>query len=568
MVRRTTRYIFVVGGVLSGLGKGIAVSSIGLLLKSRGYRVSAMKIDPYLNVDAGTMNPTEHGEVFVTADGLETDQDIGNYERFLDVSLTRHSYMTSGQVYSSVIARERALEYKGKCVEVVPHIPEEVIRRITTAARVDRAEIQLVEIGGTVGEYQNMIYLEAARMMHLRHPGLVQFILLSYLPIPGQLGEMKTKPTQYAVRTLNAAGIQPDFILGRSARPLDGPRKTKLSVNCNMHPADIISAPDVNNIYSVPLNYEAEGLAEKILAKFQRSKRGRDLQAWRAMIRRSSSRASSLRIGIVGKYFATGSFTLADSYISVIEAVKHAAWGAGRPVRIDWLEAERYERQPAALRGLEQYGGVIVPGGFGRRGVEGKIAVIRYLRTHGIPFLGLCYGMQLAAVEFARHVLHWPDAQTTEVRSNTSKPVIDVLPEQEHLIRERRLGGSMRLGEYQCRLTPGTKAAAAYGRGIVNERHRHRYEFQNRYRRAFEKAGLVVAGLEPKRQLVEILELRDHPWFVGTQFHPEFLSRPLRPHPLFAGLIAAALKKQKTAGRRRTPTAIPASTAGRGRSAG
>ncbi len=567
MAKRTTWYIFVVGGVLSGLGKGIAVSSIGLLLKSRGYRVSAMKIDPYLNVDAGTMNPTEHGEVFVTADGLETDQDIGNYERFLDVELTKHSYMTSGQVYSSVIERERSLLYHGKCVEVVPHIPEEVIRRIVTAARVDRAQIQLVEIGGTVGEYQNLIYLEAARMMHLRHPGLVQFILLSYLPIPGQLGEMKTKPTQYAVRTLNAAGIQPDFILGRSALPLDGRRKEKLSINCNMHPADVISAPDVKNIYSVPLNFEAEGLTDKILTKFRQSRRGRDLHAWRTMVGRSSSVASPLRIGIVGKYFTTGSFTLADSYISVIEAVKHAVWGAARPVQIDWLEAERYERQPAALKELEQYDGVIVPGGFGRRGVEGKIAVIRCLRTRGIPFLGLCYGMQLAAVEFARHVLKWPDAQTTEVRPKTSKPVIDVLPEQKHLIRERHLGGSMRLGEYRCQLTPGTKTAAYYGRRIVNERHRHRYEFQNRYRSAFEKAGLVVAGLEPKRQLVEILELRDHPWFIGTQFHPEFLSRPLRPHPLFAGFIAAALKRQKTEGRRRKPKRAFTSD-GRGRSVG
>ncbi|MBI5466650.1 MAG: CTP synthase [Candidatus Kerfeldbacteria bacterium] len=545
MPKTSTKYIFVVGGVLSGLGKGIAVSSIGLLLKGRGYRVSAMKIDPYLNVDAGTMNPTEHGEVFVTSDGLETDQDIGNYERFLDRDLTRHSYMTTGQVYLSVIERERALQYKGKCVEAVPHVPEEVIRRITTAARVNRAEIQLVEIGGTVGEYQNMIYLEAARMMHLRHPGQVQFILLSYLPIPGQLGEMKTKPTQYAVRTLNAAGIQPDFILGRGALPLDHPRKEKLSINCNMRPTDIISAPDVKNIYTIPINYERERLAEKILEKFHLPLRQRDLKTWRAMVRRSAGRKGTLTIGIVGKYFASGTFTLADSYISVIEAIKHAAWSRNYAVKIDWLEAERYERQPSALRELEQYDGVVVPGGFGSRGVEGKIAVIQYLRTHRIPFFGLCYGMQLAAVEFARHVLRLREAHTTEVRPKTKTAVIDLLPEQEHLLREHHLGGSMRLGNYPCRITAGTKTAQAYKQRTIQERHRHRYEFQNAFRTTFEEHGFLVAGVEPTRNLVEILELRDHPWFVGTQFHPELLSRPLRPHPLFVGFITSAAKQQR-----------------------
>ncbi len=540
-----TRYIFVVGGVLSGLGKGIAVSSMGLLLKSRGYRVGAMKIDPYINVDAGTMNPTEHGEVFVTADGLETDQDIGNYERFLDVTLTRHDYMTTGQVYLSVIERERALGYGGKCVEVVPHVPEEVIRRVITAARVNRSAIQLVEIGGTVGEYQNLLFLEAARMMHLRMPGRVQFVLLSYLPIPGQLGEMKTKPTQYAVRTLNAAGIQPDFILGRGAVSLDTTRKEKLSINCNMHPSDIISAPDVKNIYTIPLNFEREHLAEKILAKFDLPVRRRDLHDWKYFVRGAESKARSLRVGIVGKYFSSGAFTLSDSYLSVIEAVKHAAWSLRRPVEISWLNAEDYDGRPKKLRELDNFQALIVPGGFGPRGVAGKIDVIKYARTHRLPFLGLCYGMQLMAVEFARHVLRWRDANTTEVNPQTQKPVIDLMPEQERLVRERHLGGSMRLGSYPCRLRSHTKTALAYGRRQVDERHRHRYEFQNRFRSAFERAGMVVAGLEPKRQLVEILELRDHPWFIGTQFHPEFLSRPLRPHPLFVGLLRAGLKTQK-----------------------
>lgn len=541
------------GGVLSGLGKGIAVSSIGLLLKSRGYRVAAMKIDPYINVDAGTMNPTEHGEVFVTADGLETDQDIGNYERFLDTKLTRHHYMTTGQVYLSVIQRERALEYHGKCVEVVPHVPEEVIDRITTAARASRADIQLIEIGGTVGEYQNMLFLEAARMMHLRMPGRVQFVLVSYLPIPSQLGEMKTKPTQYAVRTLNSAGIQPDFILGRAPQPLDQPRKERLSINCNMRPADIISAPDVKNIYDIPLNFEKEKLAEKILVKFNLRPRVSNLRQWRRMVTVARDvRRPSIRIGLVGKYFSTGKFTLADSYISVIESIKHAAWANGRRVEMTWLNAESYEQNPKALAELDGFDGIVVPGGFGSRGVEGKIKAIEYVRTHQIPFFGLCYGMQLAAVEFARHVLRWADANTTEVNPKTSKPVIDLLPEQEALLREHHLGGSMRLGEYRCRITPGTITADAYGQASVDERHRHRYEFQNRFLDRFTKAGLVIAGREAKRGLVEIIELPNHPWFVGTQFHPELLSHPLNPHPLFISFMAAADKRRSRPSKQKT----------------
>lgn len=545
MPTRKTKYIFVVGGVLSGLGKGIAVSSIGLIIQQRGYRVSAMKIDPYINVDAGTMNPVEHGEVFVTKDGLETDQDIGNYERYLGATFSRHNYMTTGSVYLSVIEHERALAYKGKCVEVVPHIPEEVIRRIERAAAVNRADIQLIEIGGTVGEYQNVIFLEAARMLHLRRPGEVQFILVSYLPIPHQLGEMKTKPTQYATRTLNSAGIQPDFILGRAEVPLDAPRKERLSVFCNMQPEDIISAPDVSNIYTVPLNFEKEHLGERILEKFKLPARRNNPAAWKKFVRAGEKSTIPLNIAIVGKYFTSGAFTLADSYISVIEALKHAAWAAHRQPVITWLDAERYEHDRRAVRELEQYDGLIVPGGFGERGVEGKIRAIEYVRTHDIPFFGLCYGMQLAAVEFARHVLHLRKAHTTEVNPSTPAPVIDLLAEQQVVLQEKRLGGSMRLGEYACRLTPGTKTAAAYGTRNIHERHRHRYEFQNTYRARFEKAGLLVAGLEPKRQLVEILELRAHPWFVGTQFHPELTSQPLKPHPLFMGFIGAAEKRRR-----------------------
>lgn len=543
---KSRRYIFVMGGVLSGLGKGIAVSSIGLLLRAAGYRVSAMKIDPYINVDAGTMNPTEHGEVFVTEDGLETDQDIGNYERFLDTSLTRESYMTTGQVYLSVIQRERALQFHGKCVEVVPHVPEEVIRRIERAAAKNQAEIQLIEIGGTVGEYQNLLFLEAARMMHLQQPGLVQFVLVSYLPIPGSTGEMKTKPTQYATRTLNSAGIQPDFILGRGAIPLDRPRKERLSVFCNMRPDDIISAPDVKNIYQVPLNFAQERLAEKILAKFELRPRRHDLKAWRRMVRRSSKPSRVVRIGLVGKYFHTGKFTLTDSYVSVIEALRHAASALGVTAELTWIDAEEFERRPKSVQTLAQYDGVIVPGGFGSRGVEGKIRAIQHCRVNRLPYFGLCYGMQLAAVEFARNVLKQSDAHTTEVAPKTKHPVIDILSEQSALINERRFGGTMRLGAYQCLLQPGTRTAAAYGRRRITERHRHRYEFNPKSQAAFERQGFIVAGREPKRGLVEILELRDHPWFIGTQFHPEFLSHPLRPHPLFLGFLQAAKNRPRS----------------------
>jgi CTP synthase len=539
------RFIFVMGGVLSGLGKGIATSSIARLLQSRGFRVTALKIDPYINVDAGTMNPTEHGEVFVTKDGLETDQDIGNYERFLDTELTRDNYMTTGAVYLSVIQRERNLEFRGKQVEVVPHIPQEVIRRIDRAAAVNKADITLIEIGGTVGEYQNLLFLEAARMMHLQRPGMVQFVLVSYLPIPENIGEMKTKPTQYAVRTLNSAGIQPDFILCRSHEPLDKPRKERLSVNCNMQPGDIISAPDVSSVYDVPLIYERDGLAEKILAKFKLRSRRKDLRDWSQFVSSSKRAKKPVTIGIAGKYFLTGSFTLLDSYISVIEAIKHAAWSQGVTPKIEWIDAEEYEHDPKKLEELGHLDGLIVPGGFGSRGIEGKLSAIHYARTHGLPYFGLCYGMQLAVVEFARNVLKLKRANTTEIDPATTAPVIDVMPEQRQKIEEKRFGGSMRLGNYPCRLVPNSVAAAAYGQRLITERHRHRYEVNNAYRVKLEHAGLAVTGVNPERNLVEIIELPNHPFFVGTQFHPELKSHPLNPHPLFSAFIQASMERRQ-----------------------
>lgn len=537
------KYIFIVGGVMSSVGKGITAASLGVLLKSSGVRVTAVKADPYINVDAGTMNPTEHGEVFVTNDGDETDQDIGNYERFLDVELTATNYMTTGRVYLSVIERERNLAYGGKCVEVVPHIPEEIIRRIENAARVNRAEVTIVEIGGTVGEYQNLLFLEAAREMKLRGQNDVVFVLVSYLPIPANVGEMKTKPTQHASRALNSTGIQADFIVCRSERPLDAPRRHKLATFCGVAPDAVISAPDMPSIYEVPLLLENDNLGGKILKKFGMRARGHDMKPWRAFVKKIHGTKRSVKIAVVGKYFATGDFTLSDSYISVIESVKHAAWYHDRRPELTWIDVTVYEKQPARVKQLADYDGVLVPGGFGGRGIEGIIHAIRFAREHKIPYLGLCYGMQLACIELARNVAKLRGAHTIEIDPKTRHPIIIANPYQQDNIINKRYGGTMRLGAYPCRLTPGTRAHAAYGADVISERHRHRYEFNNEYRAALEKVGLVISGEYTKKPLVEIVELRDHPWFVGVQFHPEFKSRPLRPHPLFREFIMAAIAR-------------------------
>lgn len=538
------KFIFVVGGVMSGVGKGVATASLGALLKSKGFRVSALKIDPYINVDAGTMNPVEHGEVFVTDDGTECDQDLGHYERFVNQSLSKENYMTTGSVYLSVITRERNLEYKGKCVEVVPHIPEEVIWRIKRAQKKDKADIVLVEIGGTVGEYQNLLFLEAGRMMKLQHPKDVLFILITYLPVPHTLGEMKTKPTQNAARTLNAAGIQPDLIVARGEQPLDEPRKRKISIFCGVNPDDVISSPDVDSIYEVPVIFEAEDLDSRIMKKFGMRPRTRDLHSWKELMRSIKDVEKEVSIAIVGKYFDTGDFTLADSYISVIEAVKHASWNTGFRPKISWLSSEKYEKDPSAVEELKEYGGVIVPGGFGSRGVEGKIKAIEYCRTRKIPYFGLCFGLQLAAIEFARNVCGLKNAVSTELldlhNSKDIDPVIDVMSEQKALLKEKHYGGTMRLGAYACHIAEGTIASRAYGTSEISERHRHRYEFNNAYRDILVKHGLVIAGTNTERDLVEIIELKNHPFFVGVQFHPELKSRPLDPHPLFKEFVRAA----------------------------
>ncbi len=536
------KYIFVAGGVMSGIGKGVAIASVGRILKSKGFEATAVKIDPYINVDAGTMNPIEHGEVFVTDDGDECDQDLGNYERFLDENLSRVNYMTTGRVYQAVINRERNLEYGGRCVEVVPDIPNEVISRINKAAKKTKAAFVLIEIGGTVGEYQNLLFLEAARMLKLQKPKDVLFILVTYLPIPEMIGEMKTKPTQNAVRALNEAGIMPDIILARAHVPLDEPRKRKISVFCNVDKENVISAPDIESIYEIPLNFEKENLGNRILKKFGLRAKKQNLKGWQRLVKTIRTVKRPVKIGMVGKYFETGKFTLMDSYISVIEAVKHAAWFYKRKPEIHWLSAGEYEKNPKALQELKKYDGIIVPGGFGSRGVEGKIKAIEFCRKQKIPYLGLCLGMQLAVVEFARNVCGLKKANSTEFAPNCQYPLIDVMPEQKALLRDKKYGGTMRLGAYKCQIKPKTVSFRAYGCSAISERHRHRYELNNAFRDVLEQKGMVMAGINPEKDLVEIIEVPKHPFFVASQFHPEFKSRPLRPHPLFKEFIRAAIQ--------------------------
>jgi len=540
-----SKFIFVVGGVMSGVGKGTATASIGKILESRGFKVTAIKVDPYINVDAGTMNPVEHGEVFVTDDGDETDQDIGTYERFFDTKITRVNYMTTGRVYQSVIERERNLGYGGKCVEVVPHVPMEINNRIKKAAKNSKADFVLIEVGGTVGEYQNILFLEAARMLHNEQPKNVLFVLVSFLPVPASIGEMKTKPTQYAAHTLGAAGIQADFIIARAACPIDKPRRKKISQFCNVSEGEVIGAPDAKSVYDVPLMFEKEKFSDKILKKFEMKPKKSDLKEWKSLVRVIHNATLVVKIGVVGKYFSTGDFVLTDAYISILEALKHAAWYHKRKIEFEWINSEEYEKNPKKVQELAKLDGVLIPGGFGTRGAEGKIRAIKFVRENNIPYFGICYGMQLAAVEFGRDVVKLKDANTTEIDPKTSNPVIHIMPEQEKHVHESHYGGTMRLGAYPCVLKNETRARKAYGTRKISERHRHRYEFNNDYRDKFEELGMIASGTSPDNRLVEIVEIPAHPFFVGVQFHPEFQSRPLRPHPLFRDFIKAAIKPKK-----------------------
>jgi len=544
-------YIFVVGGVISGVGKGITASSIAKILSDKGLKVTSIKIDPYVNVDAGTMNPTEHGEVFVLKDGDETDQDMGNYERFLNVNLDRDNYMTTGRVYQSVIENERSLKYKGACVQVVPHIPMEIVSRIENAQKKANADVVTIEIGGTVGEYENILFLEAARMMKLKSPKKVMFVMVSYLPTPSKVGEMKTKPTQHSVRTLNSSGIQPDVIIARSSTPLDTKRINKLSFFCNVPEKQIISAPDIDSIYEVPINFEKGGLSKtisEILSLKLSNKPSENVAKWNKMVKVIKTAKDEVNIAVVGKYFETGDFVLSDAYISVIEAIKFSAYSVGRKPVLTWLSAEGFEKSPAKIKMLSKFDGVLIPGGFGSRGVEGKIKVIEYVRKNKIPYLGLCYGMQLAVVEFARHVAGIKGATTREITPGSDFCVIDIMHDQKEIMKKAHFGGSMRLGSYECILKDKTLASSLYGEKKISERHRHRFEVNNHFVPQIEKAGMVFSGTSPDGHLMEIAELpkSTHPFFIGSQFHPEFQARPLDPHPLFTGFVKASITHSKS----------------------
>lgn len=557
-----TKYVFVVGGVISGVGKGVTTSTLALLCKQSGYRVTALKIDPYINVDAGTMSPTEHGEVFVLSDGDECDQDMGNYERFLGEDLSRINYMTTGRVYQSVIEKERSMHYKGICVEVVPHIPLEVIERIEKAASDKQADICFVEIGGTVGEYQNMLFLEAVRMMQHRHNTFDEkntaVVMVSYVPNPPSVGELKTKPTQHAVRELNAVGIQPDIIIARSDIALDEKRKEKIAMFCNVHKNHVFSAPDVKSIYDIPENFRKEKVHEMILKKLDLVERkGKDYIApiktditkWNTFFKPINPTHKDdykvVKVVIIGKYFESGSGTLSDSYLSVIEAIKYSACGLKVRPEITWLSAENIEKGITKVEELKKFDAAIVPGGFGSRGVGGKMQAIKYARENKVPFLGICYGMQLALVEYARDVLCLKDANTTEIDQETTDPVVTILEDQKEKMRSNNYGNTMRLGAYTSIVKKKTLAYELYKKTEIVERHRHRFEVNPKYHEAFERAGIIFSSLSPDGQLAEIIELPKsiHPYFIAGQFHPEFLARPLDPHPLFTGLIKAAINK-------------------------
>ncbi len=525
------KFIFCTGGVVSSVGKGVTAASIGRILKSRGLTVTLQKLDPYINVDPGTMSPYQHGEVFVTEDGAETDLDLGHYERFIDENLSRFSNVTAGQIYAEVIAKERRGDYLGGTIQVIPHITDEIKRRILQAAEQHNAEIVIVEVGGTVGDIEGQPFLEAIRQMRKdfgRENTL--YIHITLLPYLSSTGELKTKPTQHSVKELRSIGIQPDIIVCRSDYPMDESLKDKIALFCDVEKRAVIPLLTVKTIYEVPLILEEAGLGDFILEKLQIEERKPDLKEWAKMVEEIKRPKEKIRVGIVGKYIQ-----LVDAYISVKEALRHAALHEGCDVDIEWINAEDLERGDALER-LRSVEGIIVPGGFGYRGIEGKIVAARFARENGVPYLGLCLGMQIMVIEFARHVLGSDEANSTEFNPHTPYPVIDLLPSQRGI---KELGGTMRLGAYPCKLVPGTRAAQAYGTDMVYERHRHRYEFNNEFRELLTSRGLVISGTSPDGELVEIVEVADHPWMVASQFHPEFKSRPNRPHPLFRGFVRA-----------------------------
>jgi len=478
----------------------------------------------------------------VTIDGDETDQDIGNYERFLDIDITRDNYMTTGRVYQTVIERERNMGYGGKCVEVVPCVPEEVIRRIDYVAEQSQADFVLIEIGGTVGEYENILFLEALRMMKQRDASSVRSVIVSYLPVPPSIGEMKTKPTQHAVREANRAGITPDFLIARSEHAMDEPRKEKLARFCAIPIEHIIGAPNVESIYKIPQSFEDQKFGDSILESFGMDPRPADLSDWNSLADKIGTIKDEVKIGVIGKYFTSGAFVLSDVYLSVLEAIKHASWAHDRKPVITWLNSEDYENDPGKLDDLNDLDGILIPGGFGTRGIEGKIMAVKYARENKIPYFGICYGMQCAVIEYGRNVLGFEDANTEEMNPETNHLLIHFMEGQKENTQDGKYGGTLRLGSWPAKIKANTTTAKAYDTDSIDERHRHRYEFNNEYREKLETAGLVVSGESPDGELVEIVEITDHPFFVGVQFHPEFQSRPLSPHPLFNAFIKAAIQ--------------------------
>ncbi len=538
------KYIFVSGGVISGIGKGTTAASIGFLLKSAGYKIAPIKFENYLNLDAGTINPIEHGDPFLCEDGTEADMDIGTYEKFLDEDMGKLNFVTMGRIYQTVIDRERRFEYNGEDVEAIPHLTDEIISRINEVGKAKKADIVMIELGGTAGEYQNVFYYEASRIMTLKNPGDVIHIHVSYVPTPAHLGEPKTKPTQLSVRTLNSLGIQPDFVITRSEKYLDQRRRERFALFCNMKPEDIISNPDLKSVYEIPLVLHKQGIEEKILKKLGLKVAQPDLKAWETLVSKINNKNSkTVEIAIVGKYFGTGDYQLRDAYAALLDAIDHASYNLGVSVKTKWIDAEKVEKQGVGIIGKPD--GLIVPIGWGERGAEGMISAASYAREKKIPYLGLCYGMQLAVIAFARDIMGWKDADTAENNKSTKHPVIHLMPKQKEYMEKRAYGGTMRLGTWDAMVKKGTKAFEIYQTQHTSERHRHRYEFNNEFIKDFEKNGLVISARSVVENLVEIVELpkEQHPFYMGTQGHPEYKSRPLSPHPIFVGFLKAVSAK-------------------------
>ncbi|MFA5026200.1 MAG: CTP synthase [Candidatus Shapirobacteria bacterium] len=525
------KYIFVVGGVVSGLGKGIVSASIGLLLKSSGFKVNHIKIDPYLNIDAGTMRPAEHGETFVTADGGEIDQDLGNYERFLNQDFSKENNITSGKIYKKIIEDERAFKYGGRDVEMIPDVPNEVKRRFYELEK--GFDFVVVEVGGTTGDIENLPFLYAAR--DIKREREVMYVMVSYVPLLKNVGELKTKPTQHAVSELRSAGIVPDILITRSEMGLDEPRRETLARRCFLNDDSIFDDPDCDSIYKVPMILEKQGLMKQIRKHFKLKKHPTDLKAWKKMVRKMDGAKKIVKIGLVGKYVKSGKGNHKDVYVSVLEALKHGAIINGVKLEIEAIDSSNFK-----IEDLKKYSGIVAPQGWGSRGVEGIIKAIKFARENRIPYLGLCFGMQMAVVEIARDLAKLEGANSIEVNPETKYPVINLMPEQEEYLKKHQYGGTIRLGNWPCKIIEGTMLEKIYGQNLVSERHRHRYEFNNLFKEQLDKVGLIISGTSPDGKLIEAIELKDHPFFMGTQFHPEYRSRPLDPHPIFVSFIKAA----------------------------